>query len=171
MGAELTFVALNEDGINENSFFVAAEFTLCLFMMVSRREFLGGDSLAVVSFELLSLSTSSLTLLRKSFHFWSSKLFPGCRARLPTRISGLLYFLASLGAWRRLSLRSILVFKFGSPAATPALITSKSVPICFCCFSLSNLGDSVIFVLFRSAVSGSSWLLALKIKFASLVVW
>ena len=128
VGAEFVFVALNEAGIKENSVLVAAEFTLCLFMMVSRSEFLGGDSFAVVSFEL-SLS-SSLTLLRKSFHFWSSKLFPGCRARLPTRISGLLYFLASLGTWRRLSLRSILVFKLGSPTATPTLIASKSVPIC-----------------------------------------
>ena len=49
VGAELVFMALNEEGIKENSFFVAAEFTLCLFMMVSRSEFLGGVSFAVVS--------------------------------------------------------------------------------------------------------------------------
>ena len=49
VGAELVFVALNEAGIKENSVLVAAEFTLCLFMIVSRREFLGGVSFAVVS--------------------------------------------------------------------------------------------------------------------------
>ena len=49
VGAELVFVALNEAGIKENSVLVAAELTLCLFMIVSSREFLGGVSFAVVS--------------------------------------------------------------------------------------------------------------------------
>ena len=49
VGAELVFVALNEAGIKENSVLVAAEFTLCLYMIVSSREFLGGVSFAVVS--------------------------------------------------------------------------------------------------------------------------
>ena len=49
VGAELVFVALNEAGIKVNSVLVAAEFTLYLFMIVSRREFLGGVSFAVVS--------------------------------------------------------------------------------------------------------------------------
>ena len=66
VGAELVFTALNEVGIKENSVFVAAEFTLCLFMIVSRSEFLGGVSFAVESCGL-SLSIS-LTLLIKSFH-------------------------------------------------------------------------------------------------------